>query len=363
MGKFTDIVQAEYDSFPDADVPKDFDDFLVGGAVQQTLPEFAATQRSLAWQLSGVADSDDLKRVFTGGVDIPGTPENLVEAQDDLLEHAPDQVDIRDRVQYEKLFMTLKKRAYDIFDFLDIRSASMGDIPIKEEDLLLTEDDYYTIDYLHEVVTDYFALSSIATLTAFENMGIYTVKFRQLDECPICRATDGLLFETRVLINLLGSGSHVTHPYCDCQLLPVISREMYSGPLEGHLNLEEIRQGLTTLVNAPRELEGEIRGLAQGIGYNRIEFVDMKDHLFHETEIDRDGVVVIAQEGILYVHNSYVGLNGPAEFLRGFLREDVADSIMPPSSLEGSDTYFMGGRRVVKKDGHYWDPSTGRRIK
>jgi hypothetical protein len=362
VGKYEDIVKEEYDSFPDVDVLKDFDDFLVGGT-QKFTPGFAASQRSLAWQLLPGADVSVLRGMFKNGDPAPAAPEDLVEARDDLLVHAPDQVDLDDPAQYKRLFIEMKQRAFGIFDFLEIMSASLGDVPVKEQDLILSDYDLYTLDYLQGLVTDYFALASIATLAAYENMGIYSVKFRQLDGCPVCRATDGLIYSTKTLLNLFGSGSHITHPYCDSNFLPVVSREMYSGLLTGHLNLEEIIQGGVRVLNVPRELEGEIRGLVEGTDFDHIEFVDMKDHLFEDMEVDRLGVVAIVQDDVLYVHNSYVGLCGPAEFLREFLHGVSGVTTVSPSSLAGADSYFLGGRRVVHKDGFYWDPDTGQKVK
>jgi len=358
MGEnYRQIVQEVLNSYPDDQPLLKFDDFFVGGAYKQQLPDFAASQKPLTWQLTGISDVEALKR---GEVQ----QEVLVEAENDLDVFVPEKVDLLDEEQYEKLFMAMKSRAFRVFNFLDIKSAALGDIPIKEKDLVLDEDDYYIMDYLRGAVSDYYAVASIATLLAYENMGIYTVRFRQQDGCPICKALDGIFFETRSLISLLGTGDHVSHRYCDCQLVPVIFREMYSGPLEGYLNLEETRHGPVTILNAPLELEVELRQLSEQLDVDCIEFVDMKDHLRENLEVtDIEGVVAILEDGVLSVHNSYVGSHGPLDFLREFAEADSLPDRISPASLEDAEIYLMGGRRVAKKDGKYWDPETGERLK
>lgn len=351
------IVQEVLNSYPDEEPHKEYDDFFVGGAVHHNMPDYNARQRPLTWQLTGVADVEALKR---GEVEV----NDVVEAEDDLDLFVSERLDILDEEQYEKLFLAMKLRAFKIYHFLDIKSAALGDIPIKERDLLLDADDYYILDYLKQSLSDYHAVAAIATLTAYENMGIYAVRFRQQDGCPICVALDGTIFETRMLIGLLGSGGHVSHTYCDCQLEPVIWREMYSGPLEGYLNREEVNHRGVRIVNMPVESETEILNLSEGLDFDCIEFVDMKDHLRENLEIkDLEGIISIQEDGVLFVHNSYVGPHGPVDFLQEFARVKALPARISPVNLENAEIYLMGGRRVAKWDGKYWDPVTGERLK
>lgn len=355
--KYRQIVQDVFDSHPEEEPLLEFDEFLVGGTMKQDIPSYIASQRSLTWQLSGVRDVEALKR---GEVDDPET----IQVEDDLAEFIPEKLEILDEEQYEKLFMAMKLRAFRIYHFIDIKSAAIGDIPVKEKDLVLDEDDYYIIDYLKKAVTDYHAVATIATLTAYENMGIYSVRFRQRDDCPICRALDGAIYETSPLIGLIGGGSHISHPYCDCHLEPVIWREIYSGPLEGYLDLDEVMHEGTRIVNVPMELETEICKMSEKVDADRIEFVDMKDHLRENLEItDQEGIVAIFEDETLFVHRSYVGSQGPADFLREFARVKSFPAKISVVNLENAEIYLMGGRRVAKWDGRYWDPVTGELLK
>jgi len=359
-GDYSQIVQDVLNSFPD-DEPddgplKEFDNFFVGGAVHHSVPEYEASQRSLTWQLTGVKDVAALKR---GEVEA-----DVIETHDDLDFFVSERLDILDDAQYETLWLAMKLRAFEVYHFLDIKSAALGDIPIKERDLVLDENDHYLLDYLRQSVTDYHAVAAIATLTAYENMGIYFARFRQHDGCPVCRALDGSIFETRMLIGLLGSGGHVSHTYCDCQLEPVIWREMYDGPLNGYLCKEEVVHRGTRIVNMPVELETEILALSEALDLDCIEFVDMKDHLRENMEVkDLAGVVAIQEGSTLFVHHSYVGSFGPSDFLREFAKIDRLPDRISVSSLESAEIYLLAGRRVAKFEGRYWDPVTGERLK
>ena len=350
------VVQEVFDSYPNEEPLKDFDDFFVGGTLHHNLPSHETDQRAMAWQLTGVSDVEALKK---GEVE-----KEEVELENDLDLFVSEKLDILDEEQYEALFLAMKLRAFELYHFLDIKSAALGDIPIKEKDLVLDVEDRYLLDYLKQSLTDYHAVATIATLTAYENMGIHTVRFRQQDGCPLCRALDGAIFEIRMLVGLLGGGGHVSHTYCDCQMEPVVWREMYSGPLEGYLNKEEVLHQGTRIVNMPVEMETDILSLSEKLDFDCIEFVDMKNHLRENLEIkDTEGVVSIQEDGVLFVHNSYVGSYGPVDFLREFASVEALPDRISPSSLENAEIYLMGGRRVAKKDGKYWDPVTGERLK
>lgn len=355
--KYRQIIQEMFDTHPEEDPLLEFDEFLVGGTMRQDVPAYIAAQRSLTWQLSGVRDVETLRR---GEVE----SEEIIAVEDDLDEFVSEQLEILDEEQYEKLFLAMKIRAFNLYHFLDIKSAALGDIPVKEKDLVLDEDDYYILDYLKQAVTDYHAVASVATLTACENMGIYAVRFRERDGCPVCRALDGNIYETRMLIGLIAGGNHVSHPYCDCHWEPVIWRELYGGPLEGYLDVDEVTHRGKKLVNVPVELEIEIRDLSEKIAFDRIEFVDMKDHLRENLEIeDLEGIVAVVEDDVLFIHHSYVGSHGPADFLREFARIKALPAKISVANLENAEVYLLGGRRVAKWDGRYWDPVTGELLK
>jgi len=351
------VAEELLDSFPDHEPLKDFDDFFVGGASQHLMQ--APSSPSLGWQLSNIRTVADLKR--------GAPPESIVEAEDDLDLFILDKVDVLDVAQYEQLFFAMKKRAFMIFDFMDIRSASLGDVPVREKDLVLDENDHYVMDYLREKVTDYFAVASIATLLAYENMGVYSVKFRQTDGCALCRSLDGSIFPTGYLINLLGEGNHVSHRYCDCKLIPIIQREVYEGPLQGHLDRESVLvQEGQLLRSVPVELESELRMAATLLpeDVHEVSFIDMRVHLFKkEGGFDREGVVAFREGEALYVHNSYVGVHGPVEFLKSYAEEQKTPDAVEIAPQAEDEVFYLGGKKAIFRDGRYWDAATGERLK
>lgn len=314
--------QKFFDEFPDEDVLKDYDNFFVGGASQKLILDKRVEDRKSAWQLSGIDSIEDLKNA---GKSKERIEQSLITLENDLDTFIIDRIDITDDSQYEELFYIMKEKAFKIFNFTDIKKGFSGNEYLQERDLILSDDDHYTIEYLRTCVKDYFAISSIATLIAFDEMGIDTVlltAFKHLS-CPLCRAHDGLFYNVRELISTFSGGGSVTHPYCDCRWFPVIRREMYAGPLTGHLNKDfqkkDIRKNDVSYIKMPVEFQ-DIPNLNWVIETNTVEFVDMKKHLTNNSEIDSEGVVAYfsEKENRIFVHNSYVGFFGPGDFLYNF---------------------------------------------
>lgn len=350
-----ELAQRIFDSFPDTEPFKEFDDFFVGGASHHQMN--APATPSFAWQLSNIQTVADLER---------GAPEEgPIETEDDLGLFIKDKVDILDDAQYERLFFATKKKVFALFDFVDVRSSVLGDAPVREKDLILDENDYYVIEYLKGNVTDYFAVSSIAALTAFENMGIRAVKFKEVDGCPLCLSLNGSVFSTGWLINLLGSGNHVSHLYCDCRFVPVIQREMYEGPLRDHLDKESILvEGGCLLKSVPVELEDEIRAAVPLLeGVRTVEFVDMRSCLSERSDLDREGIVVLQEGDTLRVHNSYVGSSGPVDFLKGYATCVPVPDKVEVQEISEEEIFYVKGRRALFREGKFWDVATGERLR
>jgi len=348
--------QKLYDAFPNEEALLEFDPFFVGHASE----ELATTtyKPSTAWQLTDVNTVQSLREK-------PEENDDEIRAEDDLNDFVLDKVDVRDEEAFVKLFSLSKKAAFDIFGFLDIKSSFMGDVPLREEDLILDDNDLYVVDYLQRKLTDYFAISSVATLMAYDNMGIQFAKFIPSDGCPLCEAHHGLFFEVRPLINLFSGGDFPVHPYCSCQWFPIIHREFYDGVLSDHLNLSKALHQGVEMSNVPVEMKRNIFDQVATTGVKKITFTNLPKYL-SDMDVKREnteGIVAFQNKDILIVHNSYVDLAGPVEFLKAFVREETGESSLPLADLEGKDVYFISGRRVAKHRGSYWDLKTGEKVK
>lgn len=353
-----DEIQKLYDEWPEDDTLLPFDDFLVGGAMAPT-----ATQNRAFFnrQISGVGSVQEL-------VKLGMTPETEVEIdnEDDLHLFAQTEVELVTEEQYEQLYLTAKRRAFKIFNFLHIKSALKGNVPLSEKDLLLDEEDHYLLEYLRRSTREYYRVQQIATLMAYREMGVEVVKFVKRDTCPVCEAHDGLFYNVSYLLDLLGSGSHLTHPSCDIEWSPVIHRESYQGPLSGEftLDLEEVMDAEGRMLrNVPVELHDELLAAVAGLPHRIVDFVNMAEYGLNEIDSKEDlsGAVVYARGDRVFIHNSYVGMKGPVQFIEGFLS---VQEIPLKANLEGErgETFFVGGRAAFRRDGVFWDSETGDRL-
>jgi hypothetical protein len=351
--------QKIFDEWPDDSAVEDSEFFFVGGSTQVSTP---AKKSEMNSQLIGVKTVKDLKAA-TATYDKPTEASKSFEVVDDLATFARDSVRITDPNQYEELFFSIKRKVYRDFDFFRIISEHMGDIPLTERDMVIVEADQHIIDFLKTGVDDYFAVSSIAYLYALDNMGIDTVRFVGLDDCPICNAYSGLLYNVRSLLQLFTDGQSLTHPFCECEWVPVIFRDRYHGPLQGVLNKSLEIDGMQ-VVDAPVELLSSIKQELTGIrNVSSVKFLNIYDYLLNESSVSGDStdVLVVLDLDTLIVHNSYVGIYGPDDFIRLFKQTQSAPPVRDPKSLEGMPIYFIGGRSVYLYEGHYWDSVTGER--
>lgn len=348
-------IQKIYDEWPEEEPLLPFDGFLAGGAMAPRNPQDTGMFNR---QISGVRTPQDLLN--------PQELEPEIQTRNDLSQFTQTVVDLLSLEQYEQLFFAAKKAAYKIFNFLVLKSCSKGDTPFSEKDLVLEEEDYYVLEYLRGSTKDYYRVQQIATLMAYREMGVELVRFQNRDGCPLCASFDGLFYNVSYLLDLLGSGSDLTHPNCDAGWSPVIHRETYAGPLLGHLNVPEHECPDRVVVkNAPVEMLPDILKYANGTSFKVIEFVNMAEYLINEVDDleDSSGIVVYcASDSKMLVHNSYVGLSGPVQFLDAYRVAQVTPLKSEVGQRDGEETFFVKGRAAVNRDGSFWDVETGDRL-
>jgi len=346
-------LQKIYDEWPEDDKILPFDDFLTGGAMA---PLAVQDRGMFNRQISGVKTAQDL-------VDPPEV-EPEIQTRNDLAQFAQTAVELLTEEQYTQLFFAAKKAAFKTFNFLSIKSSFKGDVPLSESDLILEEEDYYVLEFLRGSTKDYFRVQQIATLMAYREMGIELVRFQKRDSCPLCKAHDGLFYGVSHLLDLLGSGSDLVHPSCDVEWFPIIGREGYVGPLKGSLDLEEVMDpDCRMLRKVPVEMHEEILKAVSELPFKIVDFVNMAEYGLNDIDDleDTSGVVVYCKGDRLIVHNSYVGMRGPAQFIQGFQTAQVAlDKIEVGDANE--EAFFVRGRAAVRREGSFWDAATGERL-
>ncbi len=285
--------------------------------------------------------------------------ETEVEVVGDLDSFAIEKVQITNDETYKILYLSGKKKAYSIFNYLSVKSKVMGGVR-KEEDLLLGEEDLQVIAELRLLTKDYFAVYSLAVLYAYLEMGIGEVQFRQKDSCLLCRALDGSVADISNVISLICSGVGITHRYCDCEFVPVIRRERSYINLGGSLNSDVTLEEGKTVVGMPVELEKALRTPLGDISNAVIKFLDIRVYMSEAGIIDSPAAVVIEDDGgILFVHNSYVGNLGPVDFVTAFLQQEEYPESLSTLELEGLEVFYYKGRQVSEFNDRYWDCETG----
>ena len=288
------------------------------------------------------------------GVEIP--------VQDDLATFEVEKIEITSDETYRILFLSGKKKAYNLFDYLSIKSMNMGGAPRKEEDLILNEDDFQVINELKILTKDYFAVYSLAIMYTYLEMGIGEVQFKQKDNCPLCKALDGSISDLYNTINLVCAGNGITHRYCDCEFLPVIRREQSYGVLDSKLNttLEDGKN----IINLPVEMKDKLLGHIEKLPNDIVEFLNIREYMANNNVDDSSGTVVIEdEEDILFVHNSYVGNLGPVDFLEAFRRDEKHLPKVDLRELAGREVLYYKGKKVVELNGKYWSPESGEEVK
>jgi hypothetical protein len=315
----------------------EFDSFFVGDGSAKLMDGYLEEMPSLHQQIS-----------------IPDEP-SIVSVDDRDRFQAP-VVDVDDNLVWA--YTQYKKKAYDIFDFVKIKSDFLFDRPIKLTDLVLEESDRHLIDYLQDKVTDFYAWKAIAELQAYASMSVPAVRFVARHECALCKANNDRIFRVDALLKLLCRGGTISHSYCNCDLFPVVYRETYSGPLSGYLNVDMFIHpiSMVEVFDCPVEYYGpEMDSLLEDLPGIEVVFKDMSS--------EKDNMVVRLEDETLYVHNSYVHNFGPMEFLKQYVQAAPTESSVDPTVLDLNDLYILNGQEAALYKGHYYNIKTGKRLK
>lgn len=271
-----------------------------------------------------------------------------------------------------KIFLEVKKKSYSTFNYLDLLAQSTNNVPIKEEDLIVTENDQYIIEYLKKNRISKVSVENVARLLAYQDMGFGQVRYFDECMCPICKVFNGKIFDIDFVMQQVIAGEYLTHPGTG-SYSPVIYRESYQGPIsKDMLNIPALMAHEIEFVNVPIELRHQVTMVLPivlnpvdectvnvGNVINRVEFVNFSEYL--KDQKDTDGIVVYEEEGTLYVHNSYVGHMGPIEFVEEWAKSSVIEKV-DIKKLKKCDTYFIKGQKVAKYQGFYYNLETGERV-
>lgn len=274
-------------------------------------------------------------------------------------------VSVTTRQEIDWIFYKYKKEVYDIFGYTELKSAWMQGVPMKVEDLVVDDADKYLIDYLVNTETDLYTWKQLAKLQACANMGISYVRFITEHDCPICKATNGKIISVENLTRLLCRSGHVTHAICPCDIVPVLYREKHEGVLAGHSDEEIITWGVHDALHVPKELlvNTELHDLVADMPWLEVDFVNMSEWCIQNIIGSPKGLVVHAEDETLYVHNSYVGMLTPVDYLRSFLANDVVCDKLDKDAIRSAPSFWLDGKLVVKVNDHYYNENTGGRMK
>jgi hypothetical protein len=264
----------------------------------------------------------------------------------------------RPETDYEGTMLVAKRHAYAVFDFLETK-AELAEVPVREEDLLVSDDDRYVIDYLKAKSLGTVAYNAICTLTAFRDMGIEHARFVTDCECPLCRAAVRKIYAVDDVSRLLSAGEYLTHAGV-FGFQPVIYREHYEGPCK-NLEWDDFDHSGVHIVGLPKEISFAWDDFCEKLvadGVRELRFVNMAEDL---KEVDDSaGIVVLYKDGVLKVHNSYVGDYGPVDFLKNWFAEDKPEKV-DPQVLAECDVFFLKGKKVARYKGSYWRLENGER--
>lgn len=326
-----------YDKLPDEEVLLDFDPFFVGDG-SKDLSDNPHRFGKFNDQLMNIANVSDLK------VKHVDTVSRLNSDLDDWgVEHTID----GDILDY---FISEKKRAFDIFDYLRIKSSHTNSRLLKERDLISSDDDMYLIDYLIELgKCTKGRLKGLAQLLANQEMGFTEIKYINECTCGICKSASGGVYPIKSIVSLMGSESSFLHSNSIGEFVPVIRTRIAYDDLD--LDHAEFNIGKTIVEGMPKEWAKFFKGF--DFPFEVLKFIDF-------SSIDGwSGEVVKKLGNTLIVHNGYVGSYSPFEYLSTWL---TSKDIEPTSTIlvEGTeDIFYYNGVKVVEKDGRYIDLETG----
>jgi len=334
-----DIISDLYNSLPDEsefDSNQQFDAFLVGDGSK------------------GFLNKQDLKLSKQLIVSFDSVvPTSDIECIDDLYEFSIDD-NLVDDCEY--FLFNAKKDIFNKFSFLEKKSKQLKGVPVREKDLILNVDDLYLISYIRDHGYNLEStLRLLSQLLSYKDMGFVDVKFINIDNCSLCKAYDGSIYNIKELISLIGSGNVFIHKGISCKFIPVIggkNREEYS------IN---IGKGGVEFINFPIEyvdlLTDDLLGL---INYKVVEFKDfckLKNLLSQDVVFEKD-------VDTLFVHNDYVGIFSPFDFLIEWLNSKNNELLdIDIEILKGLDVFYLNGYKVVEYNGVYIDIDTNKPVK
>jgi len=325
------------------------DPFLVGEGSFETLRDFK--RKNLSTQLTGIDTVAKLSQSFDLG--------EVCVREDDTKDFCSEEI-VVDTDDIEKVLLAAKKSLYDIFGFVEYK-ASLIDTPIREKDLIMSEEDLYMIDYLKQRgIKDYFYVVTLGTLLACEDLLIDRVQFRNVDNCSMCRSFDGKTFFVKHAIQQLCSGGVLVHPYCSGVLFPVVDRFTYRGPLLDVLNVTDEK-----FENVPKELYKEIVSLSDDLEYKKVIFTDMSSYLSSKGLTGDKvsvGTIIFVDDGSLVVHNGWVEGKNSLDFLNSWVSGQEHKEPLEIVAIENPEFFYIRGKKVVEVEGEYFDFETGRRI-
>ena len=302
------------------EVLKDFDDFFVGGG--------SALKREVHVQ--------DLSS------QIMAKPLSVIKVRSDLARFVQERIEVLD---YQDLYICAKKKAYDLFNYFTLKSQQFN-TPMSEADLVFGVEDGYVLESLKTMKADYYSVFSVATLTAYMDMGIRVVKFVAEDGCDLCKSCNGVFLDSMRARDLILTGNGPTHTCCACRYMPIIDRSQ-KYVLDTVLNIQGLNVGAKQVFNVPIELKAELIPYIEKVDQDLVEFRDLSAY---------GKGVVFEEDGVLLVHNNYCGNVGPLEFLAAYLEMLVLEC---PKT--GTSFYFKG-HNVVESQGFYWDTTTKERV-
>lgn len=316
-----------FDSLPDHEDLLEFDPFLVGEGSKSFM---SGDREKTNNQLTGVFSTEDLKNSFNISV-------NFGKDSVSDLSTWKDQFSVV-KVDVLPLFLSEKRRSYELFDYLRVKSEGLSSL-VREEDLLISESDTYLLDYLSDkFVLDKYLVCTLAQLSAWRDMGVREVKFYSNCDCALCRAADRVVYQLQDLFHGICSGSFPTHEFCDCYYLPVIrSRE------ESFL-IPEIEINGTLYKNFPCEFKYLVDSF-----YSKVKTIEFMDF----TKVKGwSGECVLNRGSSLAVHWGYIGNFSPLDFLEFWLSDGENGS-------SSEDILYYKGRKVQLINGSYIDVATG----
>jgi hypothetical protein len=234
------------------------------------------------------------------------------------------------------LYTSVKEDIYNLFDHFSKKSKEIGR-PVRKSDLLLDPLDHNLMSYLSGNVHDYYNIVNVSKLNCYREFGIDSVIFKDLDGCDLCRSFNGIEYSVDYLLNLFSSDSYLSHPFCDCDFIPVIKRD-----LDNPSNLFEGEYEGRFFKNIPIEYRDYIFQLVSDFDYKQIEVVYHGEDLVYESG---DTLKILFSNELL-------------ESLFYFLFSNFEET---EDNLSG-EIFMYDGREVLMNNGKFFDPETGKEI-